>query len=445
MRRPDDTAVHEHDGCGACEAELAFTPPSLTRRVFLRSGAMALIGAAMLPGFLTRAAVAAGSQSGRRGRVLVTVFLRGAVDGLNIVIPYREPEYYRLRRSVAVPAPRTGGGDETALDLDGTFGLHPALAPLQALYQQRHLAFILATGSPDPTRSHFDAQDYMESAAPGNKSISDGWLNRMLAAQKLSHETQFRAVSMSTSVPRSLQGSRGALAIPDVRSFGVRGGGAAMQKGFEGMYESGVHDVLHGTGRESFEAVDALRKRLGSQPYAPSNGATYPTAPFGRQMQQVAQLIKADLGVEVASTDIGGWDTHANEGGSKGQLANNLRILGQTLAAFAQDMGDGMEDIIILTMSEFGRKLEENGSGGTDHGHGNLNMIIGGRVRGGQVHGRWPGLAREQLFEGRDLAVTTDFRDVFAEVLTRHMQCRDAAAVFPGYAISPSRFPGAFA
>lgn len=426
--------------CPACEAATDRTPSTLSRRLFLQSGAMALVGAAVVPGFLARSAVAAGKQSGTGRPVLVTVFLRGAADGLNVVIPYREAEYYRLRASTAVPAPRNGGGDETALDLDGTFGLHPALAALLPLYQQRHLAFVLATGSPDPTRSHFDAQDYMEAAAPGNKSISDGWLNRMLAARRDPSETQFRAVALGTSLPRALQGSRAALAIPDVRTFGVRGGGTAMQKGFEGMYESGVRDLLHGTGRSPFEAVEKMHQRLSSSPCKAANGADYPVGPFGRQMQQVAWLVKADLGVEVACAEMGGWDTHINEGGAKGQMANNLRTLGQALAAFAQDLGDGMENVVVLTMSEFGRQVRENGSGGTDHGHGNLNMVMGGRVRGGRVFGRWPGLEKEQLFEGRDLAVTTDFRDVFAEVMTRHMRCRDGAAVFPGYGSSTQRF-----
>lgn len=431
--------------CPACEAATAFTPSSLSRRLFLRSGAMALVGAALVPEFLARAAAAAGTQGAKRRRVLVTVFLRGAADGVSMLVPYREAEYYRLRRTIAVPAPGRVGGDDASIDLDGTFALHPALQPLQPLYAQRRLAFVVASGSPDATRSHFDAQDFMESAAPGNRGVRDGWLNRMLAAQPAAHETSFRAIAMSTQVPRALQGTRAALAIPNLQEFGVRGGNAAVQKGFEGMYEGAVRDTVRGTGHSSLDAVDRVRQQMTRRPCVAENGAVYPTNPFGRQMQQAAWLIKADLGVEVVAAEMGGWDTHANQGAATGQLANNLRVLAQTLAAFARDLGDLLEDVVVLTMSEFGRTLAENGSRGTDHGHGNLNMVLGGRVRGGRIYGRWPGLAPEQRFEGRDLAVTTDFRDVFAEVMQRHMGCGASVTVFPGHTVSVARFPGVLA
>jgi uncharacterized protein (DUF1501 family) len=426
------------EDCPACEAATARTPEGLSRRAFLQSGALALVGVALSPSFLTRTAYAAGG-GGRK--IVVAVFQRGAVDGLNMVIPFRETEYYRVRKATAVPAPR-GGGGEVAIDLDGTFALHPALAPFKPLYDRGQLAIVHASGSPDSTRSHFDAQDYMESGAPGHKGVSDGWLNRLLGARKAGSHSAFRAVSISANLPRSLLGAQPALAIANLRAFGVRGGGTAMAHGFEGMYADAASDVLRGTGRESFEAVEQLHRKVAAGAYRPANGAVYPGGAFGRQLQQVAELIKADLGLEVACTEIGGWDTHANQGGARGQLANHLRELSGAIAAFCQDMGDRMGDIVIVTMSEFGRKLEENGSGGTDHGHGNCNFVIGGGVRGGRVYGRWPGLARERLFEGRDLAVTTDFRDVFAEIAVRHMRVASSSRIFPGYDIAAHRFTG---
>ncbi|MBM3464607.1 MAG: DUF1501 domain-containing protein [Armatimonadetes bacterium] len=401
------------------------TPRNLSRRTFLKNGALAMVGAALSPGFLARAVEAAPDA---RGRVLVVIFQRGAVDGLSMVVPHAAPEYYKLRKGIAIPR-------EQVLDLDGYFGLHPSLAPFKPLFDRRTLAIVQASGSPDNTRSHFDAQDYMEAAAPGNKSVHDGWLNRYMGTAP--NKNAFRAVSITANLPRSLSGMQPALAIPSVRSFGVRGGKSA-ERGFEAMYSQSASDVLHGTGKESFKAVETLRKRL-SGPYQPANGANYPRGNFGQQMQQVAQLIKADLGLEIAAAEVGGWDTHANQ---RGPLAQRLEEFAQSVAALHQDLGDRMQDVLIITMSEFGRKLEENGSGGTDHGHGNCNFVIGGRVRGGRIYGQWPGLAPGQLFEGRDLAVTTDFRDVFGEAVVRFLQCRSASNVFPGYALLPNRFRG---
>jgi uncharacterized protein (DUF1501 family) len=399
-----------------------------------------MIGAAMSPLFLARTAATAETLPRVRKRTLVCIFQRGAVDGVNMVVPFREEAYYRLRRSIAVPQPG-GNNGETAIDLDGSFGLHPGLAAFKPLYDARMLAVVHATGSPDNTRSHFDAQDYMESGAPGNKGVHDGWLNRFLGARREGDATTFRALSVTPNLPRSLQGMQPALAIPNVNQFGVRGG-AGMEKGFEGMYAQTVNDSLRGTGKESFAAVNQLHERLGRGQYQPANGATYGGNPFARQMEQIAQLIKADLGVEIACAEVGGWDTHANEGAARGQLSNNLRNFSEAIAAFVRDMGDRMADITILTMSEFGRKIEENGSGGTDHGHANVNFVIGAHVRGGRVYGQWPGLEQHQLYEGRDLAVTTDFRDVFGEIVVKFLGCNNTGSIFPGYGINSAQFRG---
>jgi len=422
----------------------------LTRRYFLKSAGLSLFGVGLVPSFMRRAAFAL-DQPGRspRRKVLVGVFQRGAADGLNIVIPFGEREYYSLRPSISIPEPaRISPASETAIDLDGFFGLHPSLASLKPLFDARHLAVIHAAGSPDSTRSHFDAQDYMESATPGLKSTPDGWLNRYLQITSETDVTPFRAVAFSARMPRSLLGPAPALAVDDLRSlrFGARSrarnaGGGEMQGALEAMYASASDPLLNGTARETFEAVSTLQQ-IGVEDYQPANGAEYPRGPLGRSLQQVAQLIKADVGLEVAFAEVGGWDHHVNEGGMQGQLANSLKQFGDALAAFHQDLGDRMADIVVLTMTEFGRAARENGNRGTDHGHANAMFVLGGPVRGGRVYGKWPGLKPGQLFQGRDLALTTDFRDVFAEVLVRHLGASQAGSIFPGFNASPSRFRG---
>jgi uncharacterized protein (DUF1501 family) len=306
-----------------------------------------------------------------------------------------------------------------------------------------------ACGSPDATRSHFDAQDYMETATPGVKSTSDGWLNRYLQARQ--HEpanpsTPFRAVSLTTQLPRMLQGAAPALAMNQISQFGIRGGQTAGTIGasFEAQYAAAADRVLNGTGREAFDAIKML-KVADPASYQPDNGADYPRSPFGQALKQIGQLSKADVGLEVAFADVGGWDTHVNQGSSQGQLANRLDDFSRSLAALVTDLGSRMADTVILTMSEFGRAVAENGNRGTDHGHGNAMMVIGGDVRGGKVYGAWPGLAVDKRYDGRDLAVTTDFRDVFGEVVVRHLGVTDARSIFPGYSVSPARFPGLFA
>ena len=411
----------------------------MDRRIFLKSSGLALVSYGVLPKFLVRAAYAEG-EAARRKKALVVVFQRGACDGLNTVIPYGDPLYRSLRPTIAVPAPR--GDDKSALDLDGHFGLHPALEPLLPLWREGSLAAVHAIGSPDATRSHFDAQDFMESGTPGRKSTDDGWMNRALLAQPDPKATPFRAVSLTPTLPRSLQGKASAVALTDLRGFDLRkGAGPAVTRGFEEMYAGAVDTVLHGAGRDTFDAVDFLKKANPGQ-QAPAAGATYPRGRYGDALRQIAQLLKSDVGVELAFAEIGGWDTHAAEGGAEGQLAQRHRELGGALAAFHKDMGDRMSDVVVVTLTEFGRTVRENGNRGTDHGHAGVSFVMGGPVRGGTLHGRWPGLAQDQLYEGRDLAMTTDFRDLLGEILTRHMGVRDLSAVFPGHQVKQDRYPG---
>lgn len=410
---------------------------NLTRRVFIKGSGVAILGYSAMPSFLMRA-VAATHSGGKR--ILVVLFQRGASDGLNTVIPYTEPNYYRLRPSIAIPKPRRGSA-ETALDLDGSFGLHPSLEPLLPLFQQRQLAIVHATGSPDSTRSHFDAQDYMESGTPGVKSTEDGWLNRHLQVIEEGQGSPFRAVAMGQSLPRALQGQASALALADISQFQVLSPSPAAAGGFEAIYAQTVDHALRGTGQETFEAIDMLRKN-DPRRFRPENGAQYPRGRFGQSLMQVAQMIKAGVGVEVAFVDSQGWDHHTNEGAVQGQLANLLRDLGQGLAEFHRDMGARMDDITLVTMSEFGRTAHENGNRGTDHGHANCMFVLGGGVAGGKVYGRWPGLEREQLYEGRDLALTTDFRAVLGEIIERRLGNHAIDAVFPAFAHDPKKYLG---
>ena len=412
---------------------------TISRRYFLRGGGVAMLGFSAMPAFLTRALHAATAPS---KKVLVVIFQRGAMDGLNAVVPYGERNYYAVRPSIAIPAPN--GGQNAAIDLDGFFGVHPSLEPFAQLFHDKQLAIVHAAGSPDNSRSHFDAQDYMESGTPGVKSTDDGWLNRYLQKQADENATPFRALAMGQQMPRTLRGSVPALAIPDIKQFQVLAPMAvsgAMSGGFEALYAQTVDQALHGTGQETFEAIQMLKK-VREELYVPENGAAYPQGKFAHTVQQVAQLIKADIGVEVAFVDIGGWDHHVNEGGVQGQLSNVLREFGGTLAAFHKDMGAKMADVTVVTMSEFGRTAAENGNRGTDHGHANCMFALGGEVKGGKVYGRWPGLDRGHLYEGRDLAVTTDFRTVLGEIVSRHLGQTDMSYVFPGFRYDPRQALG---
>src|SRR5580704_6227519 len=374
---------------------------SITRRVFLRNGALTVIGTAAVPSFLARAAWGA-ADPGTRTKRLVVIFQRGAADGLNIVVPHAEAQYYALRPSINIPR-------KAVIDLDGFFGLHPSLAPFQPLWKQRQLAIVHAAGSPDPSRSHFDAQDFMEAGTPGVKATEDGWLNRCLRnLPHLQQKSPFEAIAMGPSIPRILSGLEPAIAMNNVNDFSVGGRNpkaSPAANAFESMYDHSADSVLHGTGEETFDAVKMLKSADPSK-YKPAPGADYPKGRFGDSLRQLAQLIKANLGVQVAFADIG-------------------------------DLG---EDTVVVTMSEFGRTARENGNRGTDHGHANVMFVLGGPVKGGKVYGRWPGLDQSQLYEGRDLALTTDFRQVLGESVARHLGNKNLNEVFPGYENQPGKF-----
>lgn len=415
----------------------------MNRRVFMKSGAMALATMGLNPSFLRRTVFAqdllkgAALNGNARGRVLIVLFQRGAADALNVVVPFGEANYYRMRPTIAVPRPVSGAAN-TAIDLDGFFGLHPSLAPLKPLWDDGILAPVHAVGSPSNTRSHFDAQDYMESGTPDDKGTRSGWLNRYLAVKGTCDECHlpgngaFRAVAMTPQTPRILEGTSPTIAMNSLDEFTVRSTGSQAES-IEALYRTGSADVVHAAGGEMFEAIRILRSANPRQ-YAPQNGAEYPRSPFGQHLRQIAQLIKADVGLEIAFADVGGWDTHVNQGGATGQLAQRLGDFAQSIAALVTDLGPRMSDVAILTMSEFGRTAHQNGNGGTDHGHATAMFVIGGDVKGRKVHGKWPGLEQEQLNEGRDLALTTDFRSVFSEVAFKHLGAARMDAVFPGFA-----------
>ena len=421
----------------------------MNRRVFMKSGAMALATMGLNPTFLRKTVFAqdllkgAARSANGKGKVLVVLFQRGAADALNVVVPHGEQAYYKMRPAIAVPRPAALGATSapTAIDLDGFFGLHPSLASFKPLWNDGILAPIHAVGSPSNTRSHFDAQDYMESGTPDNKGTHDGWLNRYLAVKGTCDECKlnehgsktsaFRAVSMTPQTPRILEGSAPNVAMNSLEEFTIRTNGTQADR-IEALYRTGSADVIHAAGGEMFEAMKIL-KAANPQQYVAQNNAEYPRSPFGQHLRQIAQLIKADVGLEIAFADVGGWDTHVNQGGATGQLANRLDDFSKSIAALVQDLGNRMADVTILTMSEFGRTARQNGNGGTDHGHATAMFVIGGDVKGKKVHGKWPGLEPEQLNEGRDLALTTDFRSVFSEVAFKHLGAAKMEAVFPGF------------
>jgi len=390
-----------------------------SRRLFLKTSGLGLLALGLPPSFLVRAA----DEKGKRGKILVVVFQRGGMDGLNAVIPFRDRTYSSLRPSIAVREP--AAGEERAIDLDGFYGFHPALAPLKPLFDKGYLAVIHASGSPDNTRSHFDAQDYMELGTPGVKSTPDGWLNRVL---NRNDDNPFQAVALTQRLPRILGGKAPALTMTSIEEFRLRDSLLAptLQR-----YYADVKDPLFRQGGDNlFEAMKILRNVESTLP-ATSSG--YPNGRLGASLKEISRLIKANVGLEIAFAESEGWDTHVNQGGATGQMANRLKDLAEGLAAFYRDLGDRMEEVVLVTLSEFGRTARENGNRGTDHGHANVMFVLGGKVRGGKVYGRWPGLAPELLYEGRDLALTTDFRAVCGDVLTHHLGQRDLSKVFPGF------------
>jgi uncharacterized protein (DUF1501 family) len=397
---------------------------SLDRRKLLQ---FAAAGTALIP--FGRGAFAASAGNALGGKRLVVVLLRGAVDGLNVVVPYGDSAYYDARPTIAIPKPGRDGG---ALDLDGHFGMHPAMAALMPQWRDGTLAFVHASGSPDDTRSHFDAQDYMESGTPGKKSTADGWMNRLLA-QLPGNRTSTNALSFGPTLPRIFAGPATVATVPLGRSAGnaIPLDRPLINAAFDQFYTG--EDSLSRAYREGLESHKKVMKELNSEMVAADNGAPSPVT-FGEDTKHLAQLIRQDPSVNLAFFALGGWDTHVNQGNSQGQLAQRLQPLADGLASFATGLGKGYQDTVIVVMSEFGRTVHENGNRGTDHGHGNVMWLMGGGVAGGKVQGRWPGLEPASLNEARDLAVTTDFRTVIAGVLAGHLKLDPdkIASVLPG-------------
>jgi len=402
-----------------------------------------MAGMGQAPMWLARAA----ATEGKKRKTLVAIFMRGAADGLNIVVPFGDPRYREVRPTLAVQSPQqqdqnqNNGPFGAAIDLDGKFGLHPGLRHFKELWDKKQLAIVEAVGSPDPSRSHFDAQDYMESGTPGMSG--SGWLNRAMGDAG-TNASALRAVALSNRVPRTLRGQYEAVAIGNLQDFRISD--QERLSILQNMYSLTPDATMRRTGKDAFEAmkmIQSVTKQQGPMggrpaPFPPPGGGgvqnarpSYPAgALLGRNLQELARLIKSDAGVEAAFAEVDGWDHHQNE---NNQLPNLLNQFSNAIAAFCQDLGDRMEDVVIVTMSEFGRTVEENGTGGTDHGHGSLMMVLGGAVQGGKIYGEWPGLEKEQLFEGRDLAVTTDFRTVLSELVRGHLGRNDLSSVFPGF------------
>jgi uncharacterized protein (DUF1501 family) len=403
-----------------------------SRRTLLKSAGLGFVALGLPPAFLVRAA---GAQQDTHDKVVVIVFQRGGMDGLNAVIPFKDRAYYNLRPTIAVAEP--GLGEGRALDLDGFFALHPALAPLKEIFDRGQLAIVHAAGSPDNSRSHFDAQDYMELGTPGVKNTPDGWLNRYLG-EKRNSDSPLRGVAATPRTPRMLAGAEPTLSLSSIEEFRLRNqaAGPVLRR----LYADSSDPLFRRGGNSLFEAMARMRT---IESKIPPSSTGYPAGRFGNGLRQIARLIKADTGLEIALAEIEGWDTHVTQGGATGQLANRLRDLGAGLAAFYQDLGDRIDDVVLVTLSEFGRTARENGNRGTDHGHANVMFVIGGGVRGGKVYGRWPGLAQELLFEGRDLAMTTDYRTVCSDVLARHLGQRDLGKIFPAF--RPKNSLGLFA
>lgn len=403
----------------------------LSRRDFLKlAGSFAVAPA--LPAWMPRMAFAPQGVE-PAGDILVVVFQRGGMDGISAVIPHGDPHYYENRSALAIPEPEDGS-DKTGIDLDGFFGLHPSLRPLKDLWDERTLALVHAVGSPDPTHSHFDAMDYMERGTPGEKSIPTGWIGRHLQTAPWQNESPFRAIGMGGVMQAALRGPIPVTTLKSISDFHLQGDVSQLTEiraRLESLYNLG--SSLDGDAVETFNAVNILDK-IDVNNYTPSGGAAYPETEFGMAMKQVAQIAKAEIGLEVACVDIGGWDTHNQQGQLEGELPTLLNEFSSGLASLYHDLGDRAKNVTIVTMSEFGRRVKENASDGTDHGHGNCMFVLGGGVNGGKVYGQWPGLAPENLYEGIDLNITTDYRDVLGEVVEKRLKNPALGEIFPTYA-----------
>ncbi|MBI5932395.1 MAG: DUF1501 domain-containing protein [Chloroflexi bacterium] len=370
-----------------------------------------------------------------RGDTLVVIFLRGAADVLNMVVPHGEENYYQLRPTLGVPRPDDSKKkkDEKVVDLDGFFGFHPSLSPLMDAWREKQLAIIHACGAPDESHSHFKSMELMERGVNDERGPASGWIGRHLASLDTGNVSPLRAVGMGTRPQRSLSGSVPVSALRSIADFHLGGNPLAVQQmraALELVYQS---DAM---GQETLRIMDTLAKLdpLNYQSANPQSTA-YPASDFGLALKQTAMLIKAEVGLEVSAIDLGGWDTHFTQGVASGLMPNLMKDLAEGLAAFHADMRDHMDRLTAVTMSEFGRRAYENGSLGTDHGHGSMMMVLGGNVRGGQVHGAWPGLGEGQLIEPGDLAVTTDYRDVLSEILAKRLNNPATDLVFPDYEV----------
>ncbi len=403
-----------------------------SRRELLKRTGVFAMGMLAFPAWMPRVALAPQNTLGQKD-ILVCVFMRGAADGLNLVVPYGDKDYYSSRETLAIAQPDAGNA-QTAIDLDGFFGLHPNLRPLKDIYDASALAIVHAVGSPDPTHSHFDAMDFMERGTPGEKSIPTGWIGRHLQQVAVSNQTPFRAVGMGSLLQASLRGPVPATALQSIAEFHLQGDqkkAQAIQAALAALYDG--NGFVEMEGQQTLQAMRDLAK-IAQGPYAPANGANYPATAFGKSLQTVAQLVKSGMGLEVACVDIGGWDTHVQEGTtSDGQMPRLIDEFAKGLAAFYTDLQDQMGHITVVTMSEFGRRVQENTSRGTDHGHGNVMFVMGGGINGKKVYGEWPGLSKDDLYGPGDLAITTDFRDVLGEIVQKRLGNTNLAAVFPNY------------
>lgn len=408
----------------------------VNRRAFMKSGALAMFAAGFggVPSFIARAADSSKLLLPfKKKKVMVCIFQRGAMDGLMAVSPFADPNLKMLRPSLYMsPVAKEGG----MTDLDGYFGLHPSLQSLAPFFQDKRMAIVHGVGSPNTTRSHFDAQDYMESGTPFSKGTSSGWLNR--AVGLLGHEaTPFRAVSLTSALPRSLYGDNESLAINNLQEFAIQMRGNPMatnvaSKSFEQLYDQTSNQLLNRTGKESFDAMKMLDAKSVKN-YQPANNVQYPNSALGNALKQIAQLIKMDVGMEVAFAESGGWDTHFNQGTVNGILGRNLKDFGDSIAAFWKDLDAYQDEVTLMTMTEFGRTAHQNGTGGTDHGRASCLFVLGNDVQGGKVYHNMKTLARADLEDGRDLPVSTDFRSVFSAVASGHLKINNNKELFPGW------------
>jgi uncharacterized protein (DUF1501 family) len=398
----------------------------ISRRDFFKMGGLSAAGLAIT--VMPKWVWAASTLLQDSPKILIVLFQRGAADGLNMVAPYNDSFYHKFRPTIALNPP---GQDKSALDLDGTFGLHPALSSLMPMWKNGSFGIVHAVGSPDGSRSHFEAQDNMETGTPGVKITPDGWLNRTLANAYGKSKSPLTAVAISPRLPRILRGDYPVTSFPNLNAYRFSGGDMQAAS-FDQLYEGSIDRFLSGVGKETEESVNTLQKIIGNGPKNPED-AGFPKSPVGRSFFELSRVIKANVGLRIGFLDIGGWDHHANEGSTDGQLNSHLKDLGDAIAAFYQNMGDQAGNILLVTMTEFGRTMQENGDRGTDHGHGSVMMLFGGNVKGGKVYGQWPGLSPDQLFEGRDLQVTTDFRQVHSEILAQHLGLTVQSNIFPGF------------